>query len=101
MATENKKVRDFSMYTYYKGSDDFPTAKARFFGHYEMVFDETYEGRPEDKEESFKSFISDLLYEQASDIYMFGMVGVDKGKCYSEYIQIYLNPELEKENYER
>ncbi len=101
MATENEKVRDFSMYTYYKGSDDFPTAKARFFGHYEMIFDETYKGRPEDKEESFKSFISDLLYEQASDIYMFGMVGVDKGKCYSEYIQIYLNPELEKENYER
>ena len=80
MATENKKVRDFSMYTYYKGSDDFPTAKARFFGHYEMVFDETYEGRPEDKEESFKSFISDLLYEQTSEIYKFGMVEVENEK---------------------
>ena len=40
-----------------------------------MIFDVNYEGRPRTKR-SVKSFISDFLYEQASEIIYFGMVGV-------------------------
>lgn len=93
-------MADYSMYKYYKGSDNFPNAKAAYFGSYERGFDINYKGKPEDKEEAFKDFISDFLYERASDAYMFGTPGVDKSKCYNKYIQEYFNVNQNLEQYE-
>jgi hypothetical protein len=93
-------MKDYSMYTYCKGDDNYPNKKAAFFGFYENAFEITYKGKPEDKVEAFKDYICDLLYEQASDIYMFGVPGVDKGKCFGEYLELYSNPDLHLEYYE-
>jgi hypothetical protein len=93
-------MKDFSMYRYYKGSDEYPNKKAAFFGFYERVFERTYKGQPEDKEEAFKAYMCDLLYEQASDIYHFGVPGVDKSKCFDEYLQFYFKPNLHLEYYD-
>jgi len=89
------------MYKYYRGSDNYPNKKAAFFGFYEEVFEYTYKGKPEDKEEAFKDYICDLLYEQASDIYMFGLPQVDKSKCFQKYLNEYFNPDLHLEYYEK
>ena len=48
--------KDYSIYKYYKGSEDYPNDKARFFGFYEQHFDVGYRGKPEDKEEAFKDY---------------------------------------------
>ncbi|MEG1993380.1 MAG: hypothetical protein RR048_00550 [Oscillospiraceae bacterium] len=88
------------MYRYYKGSDDYPDAKSKFFGFYERCFELTYKGKPEDKEESFKDYMSSLLYEQASDSFMFGVDGVDNSECYRKYLNEYFNHGVNKEVYE-
>lgn len=93
-------MKDYSMYTYYKGDGNYPNKKAAFFGSYEMGFEYTYTGKPENKEEAFKDFICDLLYEQASEIFMFGLPQVDKSKCFQEYLETYSNPDLNLEYYE-
>ena len=93
-------MKDYSMYKYYKGLNDYPNKKSAFFGFYEMGFENNFKGKPEDKEEEFKKYIRDLLYEQASDIYMFGEIGVDKDKSFNEYLDIYINPELHLGRYE-
>ena len=91
---------NYSMYTYYKGSDTYPNKKAKFFGFYEKMFDLSYKGSDADKEELFKDYILELLYEQASDIYHFGEEGVDIDKSLEEYISIYYEPEYQSENYD-
>lgn len=42
--------KDYSLYIYYKGSDEYPNDKARFFGYYEQVFENIFHGKPEDRE---------------------------------------------------
>ena len=37
--------KDYSIYKYYKGSDEYPNDKARFFGFYEQHFDVGYIGK--------------------------------------------------------
>jgi len=93
-------MKNYNMYIYYKGSDDYPNKKAAFFGSYEKAFEYSYKGMPEDKEESFKEFMCNLLYEQASDIYIFGLPDVDKSKCFKEYLKTYFDPEFHLEYYE-
>jgi hypothetical protein len=90
---------DYSMYKYYKGEKENPfdnvtQNKKHMFWFYESCFEITYKGKPEDKEEAFKDYMSDLLWEKASDMYMFGYPGVDNGKCYGEFISYYFNPDM-------
>ncbi len=54
--------KDYSLYIYYKGSEEYPNHKARFFGLYEQHFDVGYNGKPEDKEEAFKDYMCNVLY---------------------------------------
>lgn len=84
---------DYSMYTYYKGSDEYPNKKAAQFGFYEKLFENTYEGSPENKTEAFMDYIHDFLYQQASDGFHFGTPGVDKDKCFEEYYRRYKEPD--------
>lgn len=93
-------MKDFSMYTYYKGSDNYPNKKAAFFGFYEKAFEFTYKGKPDDKTEAFKDYICDLLYEQASERYQFPLQTGTKAECFNEYIKEYSIPALNKERYE-
>jgi hypothetical protein len=93
-------MADYSMYQYYKGSENYPSKKAAFFGFYEKSFENTYKGKPEDKEEAFKDFICDLLYQQAAEAYMFGSPRVDKSKCFKEYLKEYFDLDFKKEYYE-
>jgi hypothetical protein len=95
------ETSDYSMYKYFKGSEEYPNKKAAFFGFYERCFEYTYKGKPEDKEERFKDYMCNLLYEQASEIYHFGLPQVDKSERFNEYLQIYFNPDLHLEYYER
>jgi hypothetical protein len=92
---------DYSMYTYYKGSDKYPNKKAAFFGFYEKSFENTYKGKPENKKEVFKDYICDLLYDQASEIYHFGLPSVNNAEKYSEYLKEYSSPDLHLEYYNR
>lgn len=59
-------MKDYSIYKYYKGSTDFPNKKAKFWGTYEEIFDNSYKGKDEDWE-AFKDYISNLIYEHTSD----------------------------------
>lgn len=93
--------KDYSIYIYYKGSDEYPNDKARFFGFYEKHFDIGYSGKPEDKEEAFKDYMCNVLYEQCADKCCFGTPGVDKNECYQKYLDEYFNPERNIEKYER
>lgn len=93
-------MKDYSLYIYYKGSDNYPNNKSRLFGFYEEMFDKSYKGSEEDKEDAFKDYMSDLLYEKASDMYSFGTPGVDKSESYREFLKEYFNPELNVEDYE-
>jgi hypothetical protein len=98
---------DYSMYTYYKGSDEYPNKKAEFFGFFEMEFEKTYEGKPEDKEAAFKTYMSHLLYKQAVEIRRLGLAKdnklpkTSKLNCYKEYLDIYFNPDFCLEYYDR
>jgi len=98
-------MEDYSMYIYYKGSDDFPNGKAAFFGGYERAFERSFQmghkGSPEDKEETFKAYMAHLLYQQASDMCMFGYPGVDRSEKLKEYMENYFSPEANLEWYER
>ena len=60
-------MKDYSIYKYYKGSSDFPNKKAKFWGTYERLFDNGYKGNDEDKEEEFKDYMSNLIYQLSSD----------------------------------
>ena len=91
---------DYSMYVYYKGSEEYVNKKASFFGFYEEIFEKTYEGRAEDKEETFRDYIGKLLYEQCSEVCHFGAEGVDKDACYEDYYRIYKEPDYKLEQYE-
>jgi hypothetical protein len=91
---------DYSMYKYYKGSEEYPNGKAKYFGFYESVFERTYKGAPEDKEETFKDYICHLLYEQASELYHFGHPSINKSEKYDEYLQEYFDPDFHSEYYE-
>ena len=93
--------KDYSIYKYYKGSEDYPNDKARFFGFYEQHFDVGYNGKPEDKEEAFKDYMCNVLYEQCADMCCFGMPGVDKWAKYNDYLDEYFNPERNIEKYKR
>jgi len=93
--------KDYSLYIYYKGSDEYPNDKAKFFGFYEQVFENTFRGKPEEREEAFKSHMAHVLYEQCSDKCYFGMQGVDESKCYKDYLADYFNPERNLKKYER
>lgn len=93
--------KDYSLYKYYKGSDEYPNDKARFFGYYEKVFENTFHGKPEERVEAFKTHMMDVLYEQCSDKCYFGMQGVDKWAKYNDYLQDYFNPERNLKKYER
>lgn len=93
--------KDYSIYKYYKGSEDYPNDKARFFGFYEQHFDVGYNGKPEDKEEAFKDYMCNVLYEQCADMCCFGMPGVDKWAKYDDYLDEYFNPERNIEKYKR
>lgn len=86
----------YSMYIYYKGSEEYPNDKAAFFGFYENHFENTYKGPAEEKEEAFKSYMADLLYEKASEIYNFGLPQVDKTAKMEEFRKYYFNPEYER-----
>ena len=93
--------KDYSIYKYYKGSDEYPNDKARFFGFYEQHFDVGYNGKPEDKEEAFKDYMCNVLYEQCADMCCFGMPGVDKWAKYNDYLNEYFNPERNIEKYRK
>jgi hypothetical protein len=85
--------KDYSMYKYLDGTGKYPNKKAEFFAFYEQSFESTYKGTPGEKAERFRDFILELLYEQASDGCHFGAEGVDKDKCYEDYIRVYKEPE--------
>ena len=91
---------DYSMYIYYKGSDEYINKKAAFFGFYEEVFENTYTGSAENKEVTFRDYIGKLLYEQCSDVCHFGAEGVDKDACYKDYYRKYIEPDYLSEQYE-
>lgn len=96
-------MKDYSMYVYYKGSDTFPNKKAKFWGTYEKIFDNSYSGKAEDKEEAFKDYISNLIYEQTSDSMSMGG-GVTHEMIREQYgknIKHYLNESDGIERYER
>ena len=93
--------KDYSIYKYYKGSEDYPNDKARFFGFYEQHFDVGYNGKPEDKEEAFKDYMCNVLFEQCADMCCFGMPGVDKWAKYDDYLNEYFNPERNIEKYRK
>jgi len=42
-----------------------------------------------------------LLYQQASDMCMFGYPGVDRSKKLEEYMRVYFEPEVDVDRYER
>ena len=88
-----------SMYTYYKGSDTYPNKKAKFFGFYEKMFELTYKGSDADKDELFRDYLHELLYEQASELGHFGEQGVDIDKCFEDYYRVYSEPEYKAELY--
>lgn len=87
--------KDYSMYIYYKGNEKYPNKKAAYFGFYENYFENTYKGTPEEKEEEFKNYMSDLLHEKASEIYHFGLPQVDKSAKMKEFTKYYFNPDYE------
>lgn len=93
--------KDYSIYIYYEGSEEYPNDKARFFGFYEQHFDVGYIGKPEDKEEAFKDYMSNVLFEQCADMCCFGMPGVDKWAKYDDYLNEYFNPERNIEKYRK
>ena len=84
---------DYSMYVYYKGSNEYTNEKAAFFGFYENAFDHTYKGKPEDKEEAFKDYMCNLLSEQASEIYHFPSQIGTKSECLGKYFKYYFQPD--------
>lgn len=90
---------DYSMYRYYDGTDNYSNKKAEFFGFYEKSFEITYTGYAEDKAEKFKDYLMAILYEQISDACHFGAEGVDKDKCFEDYIRVYYEPKYKLENY--
>jgi len=90
---DKKATKDYSLYKYYKGSEKYPNQKAKFFGFYESMFERSYDGAPEDKEEAFKEYMSDLLYQKASDIYHFGYPGVDVSAKLEEFNKYYFDPD--------
>ena len=92
---------NYSMYTYYKGSDTYPNNKAKFFGFYEQMFDLSYKGSDAYKDELFRDYLHELLYEQASDICHFGEEGVDTDQCFEDYYRVYSEPEYKLEIYDR
>lgn len=94
-------MKDYSMYIYFKGTEEYPNKKAEFFGFYESIFEYNYTGTPENKEEAFKEHITGVLYQQASDLYQFGYPGVDISASLEEYYKIYFNPDFKLEFYER
>ena len=92
---------DYTMYLYYKGpGTNYATKKAAFFGFYEECFENTYKGPAENKEEVFKNYMSDWIYERASDANCFGASDVDKSEAYKEYLKRYLEPDYLVELYE-
>jgi hypothetical protein len=96
-------MKDYSMYVYYKGSSDYPNKKAKFWGTYEEIFDNNYKGKDEDKEEEFKDYISNLIYESALDSVNMGS-GVTYEVALEQYrkdIKHYLNESDDIERYER
>jgi len=96
-------MKDYSMYVYYKGSSDYPNKKAEFWGTYEEIFDNNYSGKDEDKEEDFKNYISNLIYELSSDSISMGS-GVTYEMIHEQYrknIKHYLNESDDIERYER
>lgn len=93
-------MKDYSMYTYFKGNEEYPNKKAEFFGFYESMFENTYQGTPENKTEAFKEYITDVLYQQASDLYQFGYPGVDVSAKLDEYHKIYFDPDFKVDLYE-
>jgi len=92
---------NYSIYTYYKGSDTYPNNKAKFFGFYEKIFDLTYKGSDADKDELFRDYLHELLYEQASDLYHFGEQGVDIDECFEDYYRVYSEPEYQADLYDK
>ena len=96
-------MKDYSMYRYYKGEGHkYPNRKTEFFAFYERDFELTYKGNPENKEEAFKDFMSDLLYQQCAEMNMFGCDPMqDKSKALDEYYKRYFDPEYKVELYER
>ena len=96
-------MKDYSMYKYYKGSSDYPNKKAEFWGTYEEIFDNSYKGKDEDKEEAFKDYISNLIYEHTSDSMSMGG-GVTQKMILEQYeknIDHYFNQSDDIERYER
>jgi len=65
------------------------------------MFENSYDGAPEDKEEAFKEYMSNLLYQQASDIGHFGYPGVDVLEGIADYHKVYFDPDYKVEMYER
>ena len=96
-------MKDYSMYVYYKGSSNYPNKKAKFWGTYEEIFDNNYSGKDEDKEEDFKDYISNLIYQLSSDsISMGGGVTYEMiQEQYRKNIKHYLNESDDIERYER
>ena len=96
-------MKDYSMYVYYKGSSNYPNKKAKFWGTYEEIFDNNYSGNDEDKEEDFKDYISNLIYQLSSDSISMGS-GVTYEMIQEQYrknIKHYLNESDDIERYER
>ena len=96
-------MKDYSMYVYYKGSSNYPNKKAKFWRTYEEIFDNNYSGKDEDKEEDFKDYISNLIYQLSSDSISMGS-GVTYEMIQEQYrknIKHYLNESDDIERYER
>lgn len=89
--------KDYSLYTYYKGSDDYPNDKAAFFGLYEKVFEENYDGTPEDKPAEFAAFMNDLIIEMSTDMSDLAGPGIDSNRGYEFFLNVYQHPDFHTE----
>lgn len=78
-------MKDYSLYVYYKGNDEYPNRKEAFWGKYEELFDKNYKGEDSDKEEAFKEYMANLLMENASDSISMGGASVTQQMIQDQY----------------
>lgn len=92
--------KDYSLYVYYRGSDEYPSRKARYFGEYEGSFERSYRGGREGKAAALRQFMHHVIYERTADACMFGMPGVDEEACLARSLRQYYEPDFESELWE-
>ena len=88
----NKDV-DYSMFTYFKGEgkSNYKNRKEKHFGSLEQTFHENYKGKPADKEQALKDYISHYLSQKAGD--NAGTLSVYKER-FKKFVRLYLEKDF-------